>query len=329
MKKYYEIKAADAPETRPALAPLLRAIAGTPGAELDRIRAELETGTGSAGGYLIREQMFDEVVRLVAERSAFVQAGARMLVLREKTLPVPRVASLPQPAWRAEGGNVAESEPVFEAGELAPKSLACIVPVSRELLADGLETGELLVDALTTGVALAVDRAIFRGAGSASNEPLGLLNRPVLGVAGTAPAVRDWRHFVGQYWTLRGQQFPVMLSAWIMSADLAAHLDWVAPAWSAGGVALPAPDVLKPLQRLTSPALTPDDPGTEGYYSVMGDFTQLLIGWRETVEVRMLSELLAGTGKVAFLVHARVDIEMRNARGLTVMDGIELEFPTT
>lgn len=324
--KYREIKPGQTTaQNKPNVAKFLQAIAGVQGAEFDRIRAELSTGTGSEGGHLVREEMFDEVVRQVGERSAFMEAGARMLVLKEKTLPVPRVASLPEPAWRAEGGNVAQSQPVFEAGELAPKSLACIVPVSRELLADGMEAGELLVDAIATGMAQAVDRAIFKGAGAASNEPLGLKNRIALNPPReTLVTVADWRHMVQRYWYLRGLPWPVQPNAMVMSSDVAALLDWMVPQYNYTGEPVAVPPVLRPLKRLTSPALIPSNPGVEGYYFILGDFSQLLIGWRELIEVRMLTELMAGAGKVAFLVHARVDIELRHPQALSVFSNIQL-----
>lgn len=293
------------------LAPALLAIAGGPGPEAAGIRAALSGGSGAAGGYTLPNDMHDQFVAMVSRGMSAVQAGARVIQLKHDDLTIPRVLTGPTPAWRLEGGAVAEADPTFEAATLTPRSLSLLVKVSRELLADGFEIERVLTQTIGAGVAAELDRITWRGTGTAP-EPLGLFARPLVPYTGETPTeMSDWRQLNSAFWALqKGRPYPVEANAIVTSANVAEAMDGMT---GADAQMCPPPKGLGKLPRYVSQGMAPAAGDVANCYAaVIGDFRELLFGWRGDIRIELLSELYAGTGQVGFLVHARMGIELLN-----------------
>lgn len=57
---------------------------------------------------------------------------------------------------------------------------------------------------------------------------------------------------------------------------------------------------------------------------MVGDFRQMLIGWRGDIRIEVLRETFAGNGQVAFVVYARVGFELLNRWAFVVQRLLQL-----
>lgn len=297
----------------------LRAVAGFGGKNGADIRAALSGGSGGAGGFTLPDDMFDEIVTLTSQQMAVVQAGARVIELMHDDVTIPRLSGLPTPAWRLENGAIAESDPVFSASKLTPKSLALIFKVSRELLEDGFDIDLALANAMTTTMAYELDRVTMRGSGSAG-EPLGLLTgRPFIeGTVAPSPVIfRSYKPFVSMCGYLKQKkQYAATPNAVLLSGPLATYME---AATDGNMQPLQRPEALKDVRLIPCHGLNAVAGETVGLeIAVAGQWDQMVIGWRGGIRIEQLRERYADTGQVGFVVHARMGMELLNPHAFNI-----------
>lgn len=112
----------------------------TGGVESGRLAKALAEATGSAGGFLVPQDVADEVFRMVRAQSAVMSLGPRIVGVR-KELVVNSVASGATASYVLENAATPVSELTFaQQVILRPKELATMVPVSNRMLRDAVET---------------------------------------------------------------------------------------------------------------------------------------------------------------------------------------------
>ncbi|MGH7393941.1 MAG: phage major capsid protein, partial [Candidatus Rokuibacteriota bacterium] len=155
------------------LGDVLRALITGPRTELEK--RVLSEGTDSAGGFSVPDILMARWIDRLRNALVIVRAGAVTVPLTSDVVKIARLAADPTAAWRAENAAVAESDPTFEAVTFAPKSLDVFTKVSRELLEDSINIGEMLEVTLVRSFAVEVDRVCLHGTGTAP-QPRGLRN---------------------------------------------------------------------------------------------------------------------------------------------------------
>ena len=153
-------------------------------------KALAEGAPGSAGGYLVRQEVAADVMELLRARSAVMGLGPTVLQVA-KVLGVVSLSSGATAYYVAENAAIVPSEPTFaETALLAPKALTALVPISNRLLrdADNPSVEEVIRRDLAEVLALRADLAFLRGTGL-GGEPLGIRNKPgvVVTTLGTGP----------------------------------------------------------------------------------------------------------------------------------------------
>jgi HK97 family phage major capsid protein len=292
---------------RPPLGDYLRGIVA--GARTPEIRAALSEGVDSAGGYSIPTEVLGEFIDRLRAATCFVQAGAKTIMLDGAKTRIMRIASDPTATWRAENSAVSESEPTFDAIDFVPKSLACLVKVSRELLADSANAGDALIQALTAAMALRLDYAAFFGAGT-GNEPRGLDNLagvPTVTLGTGNGASMAWDSVLdAEYQIDVGNGGPVtaMVShprTWLTlrrmkSADyhyLGSPSGWALPGDAAGGgdPVIPAP---KRLKTTAFPITQTIGTSTDCATAHVGNFAKAMLGMRQELQIMRPDQTFAG-----------------------------------
>lgn len=295
------------------------------GPKTPEIKAALSEGTDSAGGYSIPTEVLSEFFDRLRAKTQFIQAGARTLMLDGLRTRIMRTASDPAAAWRAENAAVSESAPTFEAVDFAPKSLAVLVKVSMELLQDSVNVSDALEAALIGSLSVELDRACLFGSGS-SNEPTGLfnlsgINSVSMGTNGATPSSYDE----------------------LLDAIYENELDNAAPATAA----ILHPRTAKTLRKLkdttNQPLLLPpslqDLPmlastsvpitQTQGTATsvcsttLVGDFTQAILGLRQELRITRLDQTYAGNLQVGFIAHLRADVGFAHPESFCKIIGIK------
>lgn len=138
----------------------------------------LVEGTAASGGYLVPEEFANMIVEDRRDATIMRQL-ATVIPVSTDTFHLPTLASRPKTFWRSEAAVKNTSTAQFGEIVLTPYSLASIVPLSNELVADAsLGTGGSIVSMIAglMGTALAEeeDKAFWTGNGS--GKPTGIDN---------------------------------------------------------------------------------------------------------------------------------------------------------
>ena len=136
----------------------------------------LVEGTGARGGFLVPDDYANMIVEDLRDATIMRQL-ATVMTTTSDTLHLPNLSRRPKAQWRAEAAVKSTSTVDFGENVFTPYSLAAIVSLSDELVADAtLGVGGSIVNYVTRAIVQALaereDEAFFTGSGS--GQPTGL-----------------------------------------------------------------------------------------------------------------------------------------------------------
>lgn len=138
-------------------------------------QASLQVQKDASGGFLVPELMATSVLDYARNRQVTSLAGVRTMVLpAAKEFTFATVESDPTAYWRREAVAITASEPTFGEINMRPRTLACLVPITVELLEDAANSASAITNAIGGAIAVALDTAVLNGAGA--SEPTGIIN---------------------------------------------------------------------------------------------------------------------------------------------------------
>lgn len=306
---------------------LMKGLALGPGGDPILVKAMSE-GTNSAGGFTVPVNTLPDFIDKLRDKMVLNAAGATTVLLQSHKTNMATVLTDPTPGWRAEGAAVSESDAVFGQVTFAPKSLAVLVKVSRELLADSLNIEQILESTLAGALALQLDYAGLYGSGS-SNQPLGL--KSVLTTASRNQVLAT----NGAKLSAQGFYLPIHTAA-----------KKVAEGNDAASAVVLSPRTYFDIQGFTDTTNQPLKPSafiennltfydtnsvpnnlTTGSSNVTseiftGNFSNMLLGLRQEMEIQVLSEAYAGNLQVGFLAHLRADWQVARPNSFWLTQGV-------
>lgn len=136
----------------------------------------LVEGTGSRGGFLVPEDFVNIVVEDRRDMTVMRQL-ATILPVSTDTIHIPNLASRPRAFWRSEAAVKSTTTVDFGETVLTPYSLAAIVSLSNELVADASLGGNivsLVGNYMARALSEEEDKAFWTGNGS--GKPTGIDN---------------------------------------------------------------------------------------------------------------------------------------------------------
>lgn len=150
----------------------------------------LSEGTAADGGYLVPEEFANVIIEDIRDLNIMRQLASVMTTTSD-TVHIPNLVSRPKAAWRAEKATKNTSTATFSENVLTPYSLAVIVGLSNELVADArLGVGGSIVNyiagLMSTSLNEAEENAFWNGNGS--GRPTGIDNYSLRTVAAGAGA---------------------------------------------------------------------------------------------------------------------------------------------
>lgn len=320
-----EVKTAYAAKTRDngaqatTLAEIVRGIAGMK--TTDAAMAALSGGTDSAGGYSLPSTVMPRILDALSESSAILRAGARILPMEQgaKSTTIAAIDTLPVPAWRQELGTITESAPTFRGVVLQPKSLACIVRISRELLADSPDMDRAVRTAVGAAVAAELDRVSLVGSGT-DPEPGGIFGATGVNALSQVGTKFAWTDVLAAWQKIAEAKGPQPTSM-IVSPRTAVAL---AGATDLNGQWLGAPPMLSGLTTIGTVGVPNNlGVGLDESLAFVGNFSSVVIAMRENMSVQRLTEAYAKTGEIALLVHSRIDIGLQYPQALATIDKVK------
>lgn len=136
--------------------------------------ASQNMGSGAAGGFLVPEDVSNEIIELLRPASVVRAMGARVIPLPNGNMTTNRRATGASFAYGAEQGDAPAAAGTFGQMKLSAKKMSGIVPISNDLLRSASVSVDMLVrDDIVQGAASAEDLHFLRGTGT-EYAPLGL-----------------------------------------------------------------------------------------------------------------------------------------------------------
>lgn len=136
----------------------------------------LSEGTSADGGYLVPEEFANVIIEDIRD-IAVMRRLATVMTTQSDTLHIPSLISRPKAAWRAEKATKNTSTATFSENVLTPYSLASIVPLTNELVADAqLGVGGSIVNYIAgiMAVSLAEEEEKAFWTGNGTGKPTGV-----------------------------------------------------------------------------------------------------------------------------------------------------------
>lgn len=290
------------------------------GARTTAERRALSEGSDSAGGYTVPTPLMGGMIDALRNKTVVIQAGAQTVALTSDDQSIAKLATDPSASWRLENASVSESDPTFSRVRFQPKTLACIVRASRELVEDSQNLDSAMQRAFAASMAAELDRVALVG-DSANDEPVGLSN------SGITELILD--DYIQSYDPI----LDAMEDLEVANAD-APTASIMAPRTKtqfaklvdSTGQPLRKPEALTNLPFLSTNAVPIDEEGsaTENNASriFVGDFRQLFVGIRTQLRVEVLRERYVDNLQYAWLAYLRADIGLAHDESFVQITGV-------
>ena len=182
----------------------------------------------TGGGALVPDEFSSEVIPLLAAKSVFRLAGARVVPLRG-TLEIPRMDTGASVEWIGENADRATTEAAFGSVKLIEKTMSVVTPISNDLLRLGGSAVDLLIrDQIVQAMANGEDVAFLKGSGTVY-VPRGIYYQaPTAHVAATAgTALANFRtDILNCSNLLAADNVPEVRRVWIFNPRTVNYMKW-------------------------------------------------------------------------------------------------------
>lgn len=260
----------------------------------------------------------------IRNQARVLEAGATVVPMTSDTLSIPRLATGVTAAWKAENAPVTQSDPAFERVVLDTKTLAVQVILSYELMEDMTSTSsDLITNELTQALALELDAKALRGDGT-SNAPLGVRNQSGITIQslGTNGASPTYDALVTADSTLSGLNFDA--NAAILNPRTAKTLALLKDSTGQPLRPSPAIDDLTILETNQVPTTLVQGSSSVASEIYVGDWSQLLIGVRPQIGVRIVRSDYRYVDQlsVVLVAYLRADVQVSHPAAFAVVTGV-------
>ncbi len=315
---YNQIAKASGEDKDITMGDFMRGVAGMK--TTDGVKASLAVGTDTAGGFSVPAVVMPGILSALVDQSALLSAGASIVPVGErgKSFTTAGIDTLPVPAWRNELDAISETDPTLRSIVAVPRSLACIVRFSRELLSDSNDISRAITQAISQAFALELDRVGLVGSGEAP-EPLGLHGMGAVTKIQQRGASFAYADILAAYQAQLEHKAPAPTAAIMAPRTLVGLAGMV----DSTGQPLTAPPLLSGVRQLSTNGVPTNlGAGTDKSLVFVGNFSTVQYVMRERLNIGVLREAYAKTGEIGFLCHARVDVIAYYPQAITVIEGV-------
>ena len=145
-------------------------------------KTALEAGTDTLGGFLIPNQIINEMIELIRAQAVVLQAGATVMPgLTGSPVQIPKMTGASTGYWVGENVAPTVSNQTFGQITMSPHTAAAYTQISKRLIMLSNPGAEAVVrEDLSLQLALLIDLAMLRG-GATAGEPIGIANTSGIG----------------------------------------------------------------------------------------------------------------------------------------------------
>ena len=300
-------------------------LVGTHGTFAQQVRS-LSTG-GSPG--VVPTVWASSIIDKARNKSVCLNAGVTTVVMPSKIYQIGRLNADVAPAYKTEGSAINVSDPGFDFIQLSATTLGSLTVASLEFLADAPNADTILQEAIGKAMGLEIDKAILFGQllTADGSEGYNLPTPYPRGVLKTLLALAPTQVLPGSPWTNGTVQTPLSFYRELQSLVFSVKRRNETPGalvssdalyqkymdtYDSQGRPLAMPSNLAALPWLTSNAINSATQGTTTTASDVfcGDWSQVLLGQRMGIEIRVLTERYSELGQVGILAYSRNDVQL-------------------
>ncbi len=331
-------RGAKAPGVFDAFKDMVMASRGMP-TETFRSGKAMSYATGPAGGYVLEQEISDQILDPLRADTAVLQMGARQEDMDGIQIKqVPAMQTAPSAYWVGEAQAVTDSQPAYRMITLVPKPLACLVQRPFNFFKNMTPNAETqLKKEIQKSLALAIDLSALTGIGGAQaspntgSQPRGLLN--ISGVTNTSLAANgrnpNLADLEGADKRLDAANIPAGgQRGWIFHSNVKHVFTGMTDAngqpifresWGAG----PGKELLGYPFAVENQIPTNITTGTNNNtsYIFYGDWRFMIVAMTTTVEL-VLDQTYASSLLQGLLAYVYVDIQVDYAEAFQVLSGV-------
>lgn len=274
-------------------------------------RNALSEGLSPDGGYLVQPALSRQMIDLARDSSIVVRAGARTVAMPTSEFDLLRVTGDPTIGWFAENQTITGSGPTFGRLKFRARKMACLIPISRELVEDAANAPQEIERLMRLAMGQELDRAALFGDGS-DNEPTGLFNAAgVQEISGMSPpesitwdALLDAIQLVEDVNGVPNAYAVNARKKRILAGQKDQELRYIS-----------APTDVAALAHFTTNKLA-------NTQAVLGDFAQILIGARTGVELTVSTDAKFAEDQLVLKIRWRGDVQFAQPQHLVKFTGL-------
>ncbi|MBA7576780.1 hypothetical protein ES708_18622 [subsurface metagenome] len=284
----------------------------------------LSGGVGSAGGFLISEQVVAGVYDKARNLACCFKAGAKTFIMQAPEVRICKVKTEPNAYYRAENTEITEGNWEIEDINLKARTMGVLIYISLELIQDAPNAAQVIQDSMAAAISQKLDLGILTGSGV--DNILGIANYPDVnilskGVNGsTITTYDDFSNAVEDVYD--HNHIP---NAVLMAPRTYFTIDRLKQATV--NEPLSGPESYQNLKKfVTNQIGISDTQGTKtnGSKAYVGDFTQVLVGLRSGLQIETSRDAGDAFKKVQLGIRAimRLDSCLIRPSAFTVIEGI-------
>ena len=270
-------------------------------------KRDLSTGIGTAGGYLVSEDLQPQsFIEMLRNSTSVIKLGARVLTGLEGDIDIPKQTGGATAYWVNEGGTLTESQQTLGQIRMTPKTVGCYTDITRRMmLQSSVDVENFVRSDFAQQMAIAIDLAAINGTG-ASGEPRGILKTTGIGsVTLNAANAPDWGDIVD------------LETALATDNALKGSLGYVTTATIAGAMKQAVKDS-------GSGQFLLEGDMTNGYklevsnnvpvkHIIFGNFADMIIGMWSGLDVTVDTNTLGTSGGTRIICFQDLDVAIRHA----------------
>jgi HK97 family phage major capsid protein len=139
--------------------------------------ANQNMGTGSAGGFLVQEDVSAEVIELLRPASVVMSLQPQIIDMPNGNMTMNRLATGASAGYIGEQQDAPATGVIFGQVKLSAKKLGALIPISNDLIrANSQQADRIVRDDLVAALAQRTDLGFLRGSGT-QFSPLGMRNQ--------------------------------------------------------------------------------------------------------------------------------------------------------
>jgi len=280
----------------------------------DKERRALGSYLDASGSVTVPSAILGSVYDLARNMSVVIQSGAPTILMKTPKLMLPKLVTDPTGSWKPENAEADDAGPTFGGVELQARTLFFWIQISRELFSDGALIEPTIRGAIAAAAALEIDRAALVGSG-AGEVPQGIYNDA--DVASTAVSANGaWNDISDSLYRLENANHQA--NAIILSPR---SQNYIRKLKDGEGLYIKQPEWSPPLKS-TKQILDTYGDGSNESILITGDYRNIIIGLRDSLQIEILKEVKAQRNQVVMMGALRADVAVLRPAAFDIVSGV-------